>query len=91
MPWLELGILLGVCAILCAVGFYKFVYFLSLWYGFAVAGGGIAILIMYLINPTETPMWLVIIQAALFVVYGGRLSGFLLIREYKNSSYAKQK
>lgn len=89
MPWLELGILLGVCAILCAVGFYKFVYFLSLGYGFAVAGGGIAILIMYLINPTETPMWLVIIQAALFVVYGGRLSGFLLIREYKNSSYAK--
>lgn len=32
---------------------------------------------------------LVIIQAALFVVYGGRLSGILLIREYKNSSYAK--
>ena len=42
MPWTLLGIILAVCAILCAVGFYKFVYFLSIGYGFAVAGGGIA-------------------------------------------------
>ena len=52
MPWSLLGILLAVCAVLCAVGFYKFVYFLSIGYGFAVAGGGIAVLVMYLINPT---------------------------------------
>ena len=38
MPWNLLGILLAVCAVLCAVGFYKFVYFLSIGYGFAVAG-----------------------------------------------------
>ena len=25
--WICLAILLGVCALLCAVGFYKFVYF----------------------------------------------------------------
>ena len=42
MPWDLLGILLAVCAVMCAVGFYKFVYFLSIGYGFAVAGGGIA-------------------------------------------------
>ena len=29
MPWTLLGILLAVCAVACAVGFYKFVYFLS--------------------------------------------------------------
>ena len=40
MPWSLLGIILIVCAVLCAVGFYKFVYFLSIGYGFAVAGGG---------------------------------------------------
>ncbi len=89
MPWGLLGILLGVCAVLCAVGFYKYVYFLSIGYGFAVAGGGIAIFVMYLISPTNTPLFLVILQLALFVAYGARLSGFLLVRELKNTSYRK--
>lgn len=89
MPWSLLGIILIVCAVLCAVGFYKFVYFLSIGYGFAVAGGGIAILIMSLVNPTATPIWLVAIQAFLFLAYGIRLSGFLLVRELKNASFKK--
>ena len=55
MPWSLLGILLAVCAVACAVGFYKFVYFLSIGYGFAVAFGGIAVFVMYLIAPTATP------------------------------------
>ena len=89
MPWSLLGILLAVCAVMCAVGFYKFVYFLSIGYGFAVAGGGIAVLIMYLINPTNTPVWIVLVETALFIAYGVRLSGFLLIRELKNASFRK--
>ena len=89
MPWSLLGILAIVCAVLSAVGFYKFVYFLSIGYGFAVAGGGIAILVMAFINPTATPIWLLVIQAALFLAYGIRLSGFLLVREIKTASYKK--
>ena len=89
MPWSLLGILLAVCGVLCAVGFYKFVYFLSIGYGFAVAGGGVAILVMYLINPTATPLWVVLVQMALFIAYGMRLSGFLLIREFKNATFKK--
>lgn len=89
MPWTLLGILLAVCAVLCVVGFYKFVYFLSIGYGFAVAGGGLAIFIMYLLNPSETPIWLVLIQMVLFIAYGVRLSGFLLVRELKNISFKK--
>ena len=89
MPWSLLGIVAIVCAVLCAVGFYKFVYFLSIGYGFAVAGGGIAILIMALINPTTAPIWVLLITAALFLAYGIRLSGFLLIREIKSASYKK--
>ena len=89
MPWSLLGILLAVCAVLCAVGFYKFVYFLSIGYGFAVAGGGIAVLIMALVTGTEAPIWVLLIQAALFIAYGIRLSGFLLIREIKNAAYRK--
>ena len=89
MPWTLLGILLAVCAVLCAVGFYKFVYFLSIGYGFAVAGGGLAIFVMYLLNPSATPIWLVLIQMVLFIAYGVRLSGFLLVRELKNISSKK--
>ena len=89
MPWALLGILLAVCAVMCAVGFYKFVYFLSIGYGFAVAGGGIAVLVMYLINPTATPLWILLIQCALFIAYGVRLSGFLLVREFKNTTFRK--
>ena len=89
MPWSLLGILLAVCAVACAVGFYKFVYFLSIGYGFAVGFGGIAVLVMYLIHPTATPLWIVLVQTALFIAYGARLSGFLLIREFKNVTFKK--
>ena len=89
MPWSLLGILLAVCAVMCAVGFYKFVYFLSIGYGFAIAGGGIAVLVMYLVNPTNTPVWIVLVECALFIAYGVRLSDFLLVRELKNVSFRK--
>lgn len=89
MYWNLLGILLAVCAVACCVGFYKFVYFLSIGYGFAVAAGGVATLVMYLVNPSTTPLWIVLVQAALFVAYGARLSGFLLIRELKNVTFKK--
>jgi steroid 5-alpha reductase family enzyme len=89
MPWDLLGILLAVCAVMCAVGFYKFVYFLSIGYGFAVAGGSIAVLVMYFLNPTATPWWIMVVMCALFIAYGVRLSGFLLVRELKNVTFKK--
>ncbi|MBO5219637.1 MAG: DUF1295 domain-containing protein [Clostridia bacterium] len=89
MPWSLLGILLAVCAAACAVGFYKFVYFLSIGYGFAVAFGGLAVLVMYFAAPTAVPLWIVLVQTALFIAYGARLSGFLLVREFKNVTFKK--
>ena len=92
MPWLFLLIVLAVCLVLCAVGFYKFVYFLSIGYGFAVAGGGIAIFIIALANGWLTSLPLILLalaQMVLFIAYGARLSGFLLIREIKNAAYRK--
>lgn len=89
MPWDLLGILLAVCAVACAVGFYKFVYFLSIGYGFAVACGGITVMIMYLLNPTAAPAWIMLAQCALFIAYGARLSGFLLMRELKSVTFRK--
>lgn len=90
MYWNLLLILFVVALIACAVGFYKYVYFLSIGYGFAVGACGIAILIISLVNGyTEGVLLLAILQAALFVIYGARLSGFLLVREIKNASYKK--
>ena len=89
MPWSLLGILLIVCAVMCAVGFYKFVYFLSIGYGFAIAGGGIAVFVMYFTEKSDAPLLVVLLQLILFVMYGARLSGFLLAREFKNASFRK--
>lgn len=90
MQWGLLLILCGACAVLCAVGFYKFVYFLSIGYGFAIAGGSIAVLIMILSRGWGGGLtWLAILQTILFIAYGARLSGFLLIRELKSISYRK--
>ena len=90
MYWPLLGILCAVCAVLCSVGFKKFVYFLSIGYGFAIAGGSICVLIMCLVNnATAGVLWLAILQTLLFIAYGARLSGFLLVRELKNAAYRK--
>ena len=88
MGWNYLLIICIVCAVLSAVGFYKYVYFLSIGYGLAIAGGGVTILVLALQNGWMNGLlWLLIVQTILFVVYGFRLSGFLLIREIKNFAY----
>ncbi len=90
MQWSLLLILFCVCAVLCCVGFYKFVYFLSIGYGFAIAGGSIAVFIMILSKGfTDGPVWIAVLQMLLFIAYGVRLSGFLLLRELKSLSYRK--
>ncbi len=81
----SLWIILAVCALMCIIGFYKFVYFLSVGYGFAVAGAGIMILFLFGKNLS---IW-TILMCLLFVVYGIRLGGFLLLREIKSASYRK--
>nr|MBQ4454834.1 steroid reductase [Clostridia bacterium] len=69
--WNYLLIICAVCAVLTTVGFYKFVYFLSIGYGFAVAGAGIAIFILALVNGwTEGVLILALIQMLLFIAYG---------------------
>ena len=88
MGWEYLWIFAIVALVLSAVGFYKFVYFLSIGYGFSVAGIGIALAIMSIAGVFEAGVAHYILFA-LLVVYGIRLSGFLLIRELKNISFKK--
>ena len=88
MGWNFLGIFFLVALAVCLVGFYKYVYFLSIGYGFAVLGIGVTMAIMSVMGifTASLPHYILF---ALFVVYGFRLSGFLLIREIKNASYRK--
>lgn len=76
-------ILVLVALVISAIGFYKYVYFISLGYGFSIAGIGVAMLILFRDN-LSVPM---LIACALFIIYGCRLGGYLLIREIKSASY----
>lgn len=78
-------IVLLVCAVACAVGFIKYVYFLSIGYGFAVAAGAVATAIIF----GGKLDWVAVLQMLLFIAYGARLSGFLLVRELKSASFNK--
>ncbi|MBQ7859018.1 MAG: DUF1295 domain-containing protein [Faecalibacterium sp.] len=88
MGWNYLGIFFAVSLVVCLCGFKKYVYFMSIGYGFSVAAIGVVMAIMGLAGslPVQLPHY---ILCALMVVYGFRLSGFLLIREIKNAAYRK--
>lgn len=80
-------ILVAVSAVLCGIGFYRFVWFMSVGYGLAVAGCGLAMLVAALLGGNFSIPYLIV--CTLFVVYGCRLGLFLLIREIKNAAYKK--
>lgn len=87
--WMHLGIFFVLSLLVCLCGFKKYVYFLSIGYGFSVSVIGVAMAVMSLMALYEGVSIAHYIQFALFLVYGFRLSGFLLIREIKNASYRK--
>lgn len=78
-----------IALVVCVIGFYKYVYFLSVGYGLSVAGIGIAMIVMMLTGHFAPTNWQYFALCALFVIYGFRLSGFLVIREIKNLAYRK--
>ena len=76
-------ILFLVALIISAIGFKKFVWFISLGYGFAIAGIGVALLILF--RGSLTPV--TVILSILLILYGCRLGGYLMIREKRSASY----
>ena len=87
--WLHLGIFFALSLLVCLCGFKKYVYFLSIGYGFSVTVIGLAMAVMSIMGLYGGVSVAHYIQFALFAIYGFRLSGFLLIREIKNASYRK--
>lgn len=82
---MEFLILLIVALVISAIGFKKFVWFISIGYGFSITGLGVAMLVMF--REQLTPV--TVILAVLCMIYGGRLGGYLLVRERKSTSYQK--
>ena len=76
-------ILVLIALVVSSVGFYKYVYFISLGYGFSIAAMGIAMFVMY----ADVIGMGTLAMCVLFLIYGCRLGGYLLIREIKSASY----
>ena len=87
--WGHLGIFFALSLLVCLCGFKKYVYFMSIGYGFSIAVIGAAMAVMSIMGVYPAAGIAHYLQFALFVIYGFRLSGFLLIREIKNASYRK--
>ena len=81
-------ILLAVSLALCAIGYYRFVWFMSVGYGFSVAGLGVAMFVMSLVRGQFSIPFTIL--CALCVVYGLRLGLFLFLREVKNARYREK-
>lgn len=72
-------------ALVSSIGFMNYVWFISIGYGFAISAQGLFMLIAYRNELTAGTL----LCCLLFLVYGIRLSGYLLFREIKVSSYNK--
>ena len=78
MLWLFLAAML-----ISSIGFKNYVWFISLGYGFSIAGEGLMMLLLYG-NRISLGTALCCL---LLVAYGLRLGGYLAYREFKVSSY----
>ena len=76
-------LVIAAALLISSIGFKKYVWFISLGYGFSIAGIGILLLALYGGRLTAGTA----ICCVLFVLYGFRLGGYLLYREVKSSAY----
>jgi len=82
---LNFWLLFAAAMIISSIGFRNYVWFISLGYGFSIAGEGLLMLALY--RQGLTPGTL--LCCLLFVAYGLRLGGYLAFRELKSNSYKK--
>ena len=82
---LHFWLLFAAAMVISSIGFKNYVWFISLGYGFSIAGEGLLMLLLY----GKSLSVGTIICCVLFILYGLRLGGYLAIRELKSSSYKK--
>ncbi len=78
-------ILLLTALLISAIGFHKYVWFISLGYGFSIAALGLVLLLWFRGSLTAVTA----VLCVLFILYGLRLGGYLAIRERKSVNYNK--
>ncbi len=82
---LELLWIFIAAMLISSIGFKNYVWFISIGYGFSIAGEGILMMLLYGKQLTVGT----IICCALFILYGCRLGGYLISREIGDNSYKK--
>lgn len=80
---MQFALLCAIALIVSSIGFKKFVWFISLGYGFSMAAIGVALLLLFMPQLDAVTL----IMCILLVVYGLRLGGYLLIRERRSAAY----
>ena len=78
-------LLFAAAMVISAIGFKNYVWFISLGYGFSIAGEGLLMLLLYKGGLDLGTA----LCCLLFVIYGFRLSGSLAVREFGKSAYSK--
>ena len=82
---MSIWIVLAVSLAAAIVGFHNYIWFFSVGYGLAIAAIGVTLSIGF-----HGSIYLPELLACLLLVaYGLRLSGYLLIREFRSSAYKK--
>ncbi len=79
-------VLLAAALIASACGFHRYLWFISVGYGLAIALIGAVMMVIFRASPAAIPF----IQNCIFIVYGLRLAGYLLHRELKVGGYGKR-
>ena len=82
---LNFWLLFAAAMLISSIGFKNYVWFISIGYGFAIAGEGLLMMLLYGQGLTTGT----ILCCVLFVIYGCRLGGYLAYREFKVASYNK--
>ena len=80
-------LLFAAALLISAIGFKNYIWFISLGYGFSIAGEGLLMLLLYGIGQKLTPG--TVICCILLTLYGCRLGGYLAYRELKIASYSR--
>lgn len=79
----QFWIILAAVALVCAIGFRKYIWFISIGYGISITAVGVCLLAIYSGQMDAFKL----IACLLLIGYGLRLGGYLLFRELKSAAY----
>lgn len=82
----EILLIIIAIAIVCLIGFKRYIWFISIGYGLSIATIGIMLLVLY----KDTLNYAYVISCIILICYGFRLGGFLALRELNNKTYIKK-